>query len=284
MPNSLWASSQESSRQIRPSISIHQINSPGGNKRRPVDPEETGSSPTTTRCYGYDSEAVAPNAKRPRTIDDVLGSLSLRPPDPPGNICKRKSYNEGVEVENNGPSAKVARASAMISASASSTFDENSKQMMGEAVARQQQLDPEGSKGESPTNVTSALFDMSTQQQPCTSRAPNISVSNNNMNTNEMAIDESSDHESDSSVSEGSIRNAMYQLVFGRKNHPPSLNNPVANGRYDTVDSKIEDLIRRSRLEAAIKSKKKESDESGMEMDMDMDEDDDDETWIPGHG
>ena len=106
---------------------------------------------------------------------------------------------------------------------------------------------------------------------------------------NEMSIDDS-DRESDSSVSEGSIRNAMYQLVFGRLNNPPSSLNDggacTAGRCYDSVDSKIEDMIRRSRLEAAIRSHKKDGEESAMsDMDMDdLNEGDEDDEWNPGHG
>jgi len=100
-----------------------------------------------------------------------------------------------------------------------------------------------------------------------------------------MAIDDSSDHESDGSISEGSIRNAMYQLVFGRRNPPLSPNAPAS---YDAVDSKIEDLIRRSRLEAVIKSQRKESEDLATDMDMDDDvkeaNSDEDDEWHPGHG
>ena len=126
-----------------------------------------------------------------------------------------------------------------------------------------------------------------------------------------MSIDGSNDSDCDSSVSESSIRNAMYQLVFGRQN---SMNNPhlsssllTANGNsgdanaygsstYDTVDSKIEDLIRRSRLQATIKSQKEKNgvgtnnDNDGMEVDDDDIQradayyDDDDDDWNPGHG
>jgi hypothetical protein len=164
---------------------------------------------------------------------------------------------------------------------------------------QQQQLEPSGRKGNSPTNVT--LFDPTMKNQ-CTSScaqencdseksAPDNNNSNtmNDIDNNEMAMDES-DRESDSSVSESSLKNAMYQLVFGRRN-PVSLNGTGggAGGKYDVVDSKIEDLIRRSRLEAAIKNQKNANEEeSPMEIDTNMEGDEnldgEPNDWIPGHG
>ncbi|KAL7543742.1 hypothetical protein ACHAXR_013054 [Thalassiosira sp. AJA248-18] len=279
-----------------------------GRKRRPpIDPEETGSV-ATTPYIGVG--IVGPHAKRPRTIDDVLGSLSLRPPDPPGNsFClKRKSGHGGMEEDATGRSAKMGRSSVTGCASTSTSIDESKNCGDGNS------LEPSGRKGSSPTNVTSELDDPPMQQQQqCTScaqpkndcqcqqnnqeAAPPKSAFSENNNNNEMAIDDGSDHEScDSSVSEGSIRNAMYQLAFGRMNHhhPPLLlsgSSSVAagcGGRYDAVDAKIENLIRRSRMEAVIKSQKKESEEeeSGMEMDMDDGEimNGGEVDWCPGHG
>jgi len=98
-----------------------------------------------------------------------------------------------------------------------------------------------------------------------------------------------------SAISESSIKSAMYQLVFGRWRPPSPLthvggtNSGGTNGtsgggtvvgRYDAVDSKIEDMIRRSRLEAVIRSSKSEDgnsrDQSPMSSrlsDVDMDDD-----------
>jgi hypothetical protein len=100
-----------------------------------------------------------------------------------------------------------------------------------------------------------------------------------------------------SAISESSIKSAMYQLVFGRWRPPSPLthvgggknsNGTISGGsgggsvvgRYDAVDSKIEDMIRRSRLEAVIRSSKSEDgnsrDQSPMSSrlsDVDMDDD-----------
>mmetsp|Transcript_15846 Transcript_15846/g.27028 ORF Transcript_15846/g.27028 Transcript_15846/m.27028 type:complete len:271 (+) Transcript_15846:69-881(+) len=243
-------------------------------KRRPVDPD--GSvAPTSNHYY-----AEQPSAKRARTIDDVLGSLSLRQPDPPGNtFCKRKNGDDGVV---DGRSFKLARSGIASSASSSASLGNGSRK----CGVKQ---DPDGMNVSSPSKVTSESMKQSTQQL-CTSCAKQMCECNKKMDppnstqSNEMAIDDS-DLESDSSVSESSIHNAMYQLVFGRRNPPPSINgNPC--GRYDAVDSKIEDIIRRSRLEAVIKSKKQENkeEEYAMEMDTNGDMTDEDDEWNPGHG
>mmetsp|Transcript_22286 Transcript_22286/g.53987 ORF Transcript_22286/g.53987 Transcript_22286/m.53987 type:complete len:295 (+) Transcript_22286:47-931(+) len=267
-----------------------------GKKRRPVDPEETGSAATVP---SYDSELVhhsglrPPHAKRPRTIDDVLASLSMHPPDPPGNFAHKRKINDAEEeADAAGRSAKAARSGESDSA----IFDESTSRH-GEGASSERwrrQLEPLGRKSHSPTNVTSELFDPFTRPQHQQQQQQQESVRTgahpyNNLHMNEMSIDDS-DRESDSSVSEGSIRNAMYQLVFGRLNNPPSSLNDggacTAGRCYDSVDSKIEDMIRRSRLEAAIRSHKKEGEESAMsDMDMDdLNEGDEDDEWNPGHG
>mmetsp|Transcript_20127 Transcript_20127/g.43709 ORF Transcript_20127/g.43709 Transcript_20127/m.43709 type:complete len:271 (+) Transcript_20127:124-936(+) len=260
-----------------PLISAHAIHEGNwsGKKRRPIDPDETGSVGTTLR---YDNEVVEPHAKRHRTIDDVLGSLSLRAPDPPGNFsCSKRKSDDGGE---DGRSAKLARSGDRI---APSTFGENATFSGGNSAAIQQQMEPTGRRDDSPTNVTLQLFDPSTQQQITSDAGPN-----NNMDSNEMSIDDSDCESSNSSVSEGSIRNAMYQLVFGRRNPPLLSNGNVGGGhRYDNVDSKVEDMIRRSRLEAAIKSKKKENEKLAADVDMDDMDDgnsDEEDDWLPGHG
>ena len=250
-----------------------------GSRKRPVDPEETGTLATAS----YDGEVVVgPNPKRPRTIDDVMGSLCLRQSDPPGNsFCQKRKIDEGMMVGNGRSYNKVAK---------------SADGLPSREQQQQQQLEPTGRKGTSPTNVT--LFDptmknqctSSCAQQNCES-AEKSSAENYTMNltdNNEMAMDES-DRESDSSVSESSLKNAMYQLVFGRRN-PVSLNGTGgAGGKYDAVDSKIEDLIRRSRLEAAIKNQKNANEEeSSMEIDTNMEGDEnldgEPNDWIPGHG
>ena len=314
------------------SISTSPVSSPvnnncwgdlSGKKRRPIDPDGA-SSPSIQ----YDSELVnnqQPNAKRPRTLDDVIGSLSLRPPDPPGNFARGKRKIGVEDVVEDGPSAKVARATGGDSCVSSSNFDEGMKNNFADDNLRQQQhqlqqqqqpMEPAGRKGgSSPTNVTSELYDQSTtqqqQQEQSMSDAATAIHHNPTRQDSGMSIDSdnSDDQSCGSSVSESSIRNAMYQLVFGRRNALPSLtngnyssgtNSNIGTGTYDVVDSKIEDLIRRSRLEATIKSQQKKDEEERSKNnegkneeidDMEMDDDigegknaKDEEDWNPGHG
>ena len=124
-----------------------QANVWSGRKRRPIDPEETGSAGMMTTVY--DSEVIQPQLKRPRTIDDVLGSLSLRAPDPPGNFSagKRKNASDGVGGDFM-RSAKIARSE--LSSDASSTIDEDTKNNGRGNNSMDQQ-----------PNVTSELFDPS---------------------------------------------------------------------------------------------------------------------------
>ncbi|KAL9191488.1 hypothetical protein ACHAXT_001194 [Thalassiosira profunda] len=261
-----------------------------GRKRRPVDPEETSS--LMSPAAPYDSELAGPSSKRPRTtLDDVMSSMSLRPPDPPGNFGGKRKSEDRMEDDR----SKLPRTAGVLS----STGDESADAFAnGSSTAVQRSQDPVGRKGGSPTNVAS-LHPPSAQQSTSyarqdTFRGNSTSDSNNhgNHNSNEMSIDDS-DHESDSSVSEGSIKNAMYQLVFGRRNPvgpKPTVNGNVAGGRYDAVDSKIEDLIRRSRLQAAVNNQKQERGHSNSSMDIDdvdeggTDELGGDEEWNPGHG
>lgn len=263
-----------------------------------MDPEETGSLATAP----YESEVAGPSPKRPRTIDDVLGSLSLRPPDPPGKFaCKRKNHDRMDEDERT--AKKMANPEGASSLSPSADGSANDFAHGNSADGRLPE--PEGRKGGSPTHVASDIMAQPTQQstsyvgqdsfrENSASDSIHSKANHNNNdvnNSSEMPIDDS-DHESDGSVSEGSIKNAMYQLVFGRKNlEPPGgSGGGIGPGRYDAVDSKIEDLIRRSRLQAAVKSHKEEKKEdSAMDMEMEGDnckanELSGDDCWIPGHG
>ncbi|KAL7551085.1 hypothetical protein ACHAWF_014283 [Thalassiosira exigua] len=259
-----------------------------GRKRRPVDPDETGRIPSAP----YDRDGVGPSvAKRPRTIDDVMGSLSLRSLDPPGNsyCSKRKGDDGGADFDR---SSKAARYPGESPAD-----DDGRKYHGGDESHPDRPLDPSGRKGGSPTNVTSELCGP-TVQMPCPSCAgldcpcrqpgapePSTPAGARGGSADEMVVDDSDHESSDGSVSEGSIRSAMYQLVFGRRNPPLSVNDGSC-GRYDAVDSKIEDLIRRSRLKAAVKSRAKDDGDSGMDVEWDGADavNDDDDDWNPGHG
>mmetsp|Transcript_30749 Transcript_30749/g.70284 ORF Transcript_30749/g.70284 Transcript_30749/m.70284 type:complete len:208 (-) Transcript_30749:87-710(-) len=98
--------------------------------------------------------------------------------------------------------------------------------------------------------------------------------------------DDSMSVESDSSISEGAIKSAFFHLAFGRRDSNPSQR---STGNVNAVDSRIEDLIRRSRLEATMKSKSKHRKLNGMDIDVDDDKREKDEhaksgDWLPGHG
>ena len=298
-----------------------------GQKRRiPIDPDGHHGASQYDDKISYSSQQQ-PSAKRPRTIDDVIGSLSLRAPDPPGNFSGSKRKNDGDvmsyydNADMQPPYAKVPRSELVSSVNGS---DNSTNQ-------QHQPMEPLGRKGDPSNSAASELFQNSTNQLDQQSISKNnayytaTTSSTSQLQHNEcmrrqsssdmredstMSIDGSNDSDCDSSVSESSIRNAMYQVVFGRQN---SMNNPhispsllTANGSsgdanaygsstYDTVDSKIEDLIRRSRLQATIKSQKEKNgvgannDNDGMEVDDDDIQradayDDDDDDWNPGHG
>ena len=271
-----------------------------GQKRRPIDPPEddvvTSSSATT-----YDSELMHQH-KRPRTIDELGLSFSrnsLSAPDPPGNYSAGSKRKNDIE---DCPKAKIPRTEVAVSSSSSDTRQQEQQQNLP--------IDPPSDRNDvSPTNVTSELY-ASTQLQQQDANSTNPNEHEYRRNSSEMSIDDdennnNSDHDScdGSSVSESSIRDAMYQLVFGRRQAMPSIGNgSAASGatNYDAVDNKIEQLIRRSRMEATIKGQKSQKQEdSNMDNDEDddvmkMDENDDnikgareyedDDEWHPGHG
>ena len=265
-----------------------------GQKRRPIDPPEDDVGTSSSTLYDSDMH----QHKRPRTIDELGLSFSrnsLSAPDPPGNYLagsKRKN-----DIEDCLPKAKIPRT------------EESSNDMRQQEQQQNQPVDPPSDRNDiSPTNVTSELY-ASTQPQQHDANSTNPNEHEYRRNSSEMSIDDdennnNSDHEScdGSSVSESSIRDAMYQLVFGRRQAMPSIGNgSAASGatNYDAVDNKIEQLIRRSRMEATIKGQKSQKQEDSnmdneeeddvMKMDEDDDDnkgakDDDDDEWHPGHG
>jgi len=267
-----------------------------GQKRRPINPPEddvTSSSATTL----YDSDLMH-QSKRPRTIDELGLSFSrnsLSAPDPPGNYSAGSKRKNDIE---DCPKAKIPRTEVAVSSNSDTRQQEQQQN---------QPIDPPADRNDiSPTNVTSELYG-STQHQ-LDGNPTNLNEHEYRRNSSEMSIDDENNNNSDhdscdgSSVSESSIRDAMYQLVFGRRQAMPSIGNGnAASGatNYDTVDNKIEQLIRRSRMEATMKGQKSQKQEdNNMDNDEDdvmkMDEDDDhmkgareydeDDEWHPGHG
>jgi len=271
-----------------------------GQKRRPIDPPEddVGASSSSATTL-YDSELH--QHKRPRTIDELGLSFSrnsLSAPDPPGNFSAGSKRKHDIE---DCPKAKIPRIEVAVGSNNDSRQQEQQQNLP---------IDPPSDRNDvSPTNVTSELYASAQPQQPDANSTNPNEGHEYRRNSSEMSIDDdennnNSDHEScdGSSVSESSIRDAMYQLVFGRRQAMPSIGNgSAASGatNYDTVDNKIEQLIRRSRMEATIKGQKSQKQEdSNMDNDEDdvmkMDEDDDhmkgareydeDDEWHPGHG
>lgn len=268
-----------------------------GQKRRPIDPPEDDVGVSSSVTTLYDNSELMHQHKRPRTVDELGLSFSrnsLSAPDPPGNYSAGSKRKNDIE---DCPKAKIPRTEVAVS---------NSRDTRQQEQQQNLPMDPPSDRNDiSPTNVTSELYGSTQQPEQHDANSTNPNEGHEyRRNSSEMSIDDdNSDHDScdGSSVSESSIRDAMYQLVFGRRQAMPSIGNgSAASGatNYDTVDNKIEQLIRRSRMEATIKGQKCQKKEDNiMDNDEDdvmkMDEDDDhikgakeheDDEWHPGHG
>ena len=222
-----------------------------------------------------------PPNKRMKTVDHFLDSLTLRAADPPGHSSKSVRDVESNEMGLHGvmhnppttdmklathncivPSNYAVRSTKDASTSCASTVTTTNKR-------------PNLTDNHSFTQVQL----QSKRQQQYSQRDPSTSglsdTGNSEMSLEGSDIDDCSIDSSSSSgsVSESSIRNAMYQVVFGRRKGYGSCSGGgnCGGGRmYDVVDSKIEDLIRRSRMEALVKScKEKEGKRKGHEGDDD---------------
>ncbi|KAL7521303.1 hypothetical protein ACHAWX_005977 [Stephanocyclus meneghinianus] len=269
-------------------------------KRRPVDPPEEGptfhdseyyASPyNVTSLSGTVLGAQSPN-KRMRTVDNFLDTLTLRASDPPGHyskcvgdlgsnamtgdyaMCNNHTQN-AKPVTSNGiePSYHAIMATNDASTSCASTVTTANKRPKAtqDQSYRQLKFNNEAQlqyyqRGHSTSGISG------TGNSEMSLEGSDIDADDDG------SIDSSSSSES---VSESSIRKAMYQVVFGRRMGYSSCaaNGHCAGGRiYDAVDSKIEDLIRRSRLEAVIRSskekreKRKEDESESVEKGMDLD-------------
>ena len=285
-------------------------------------------------------------------VNAIVSSLSLRPPDPPGftysSLGKRK-YDSRCNYDDEGgvicltmPSLLTKKSkvspplpthSTLSNARASASFplSSTSSPTATSAPTTQQIIPLNVNSGGIPStsrNKGNNLIDAIDEAEAVDSEIMSIddssscSSSNNNNNNNNGTEEDQSDDNS-SIVSESSIRNAMYQLVFGRLSMHSTIGSGGVGGggtvggssKYDAVDSKIEDLIRRSRLEATIKGRKEKEKKnvddwcearmrsmaSMSSSDMDMDDDDADsgatntgvggekrhavdDGWNPGHG
>lgn len=221
-------------------------------RRRSVDPPEEGAA-ASAGGHEYTSSNERSN-KRIKTVDDAVGSLSLHASDPPGNsFCRDPTVVERQKVDVGAAAAPFAQLKVT---------DNDVLPMRVSGPIPPTQCDQEREQTMSFQRRTSNLSDMEDID-------PEMSQHRSTSNLSGMSI-EDSDPESDSSVSESSIRNAMYQVVFGRRNLSGGSG---VGGRYDVVDSKIEDLIRRSRMEAAIKSQKESKAEGREELTKDDDMD-----------
>lgn len=219
----------------------HQFTSPG-RKRRPVDPpgEEAcnGTCYTSPLLSPKGSESGQPPNKRTRTVDSSLEMLSLGAADPPGYLShqtfpKDVRKNQMVDLQ---PSAEGKSNDTTSTSSTMTIIDKRAS-----ASANIHFLN-------SPTNKRMQQF---RQMELSSSGITDADNSEMSLEGSDMYSDDESIDSSSGSVSESSIRNSMYQVVFGRMKGSGS-GGPGA--RYDIVDAKIEDMIRRSRIEAVLKS------------------------------
>lgn len=205
-----------------------------GRKRRPVDPP--GEEACNGTCYAPVPSALTspPSNKRMKTVDDNLEMLSLRAADPPGHYSQRGvKANTMVDSQPPAPSWEINASNINHTApsSMSTCMTMNCKHPVCHRPLHQS---------------TSGISDMS-------------------LEGSDINDDDSLDSSS-GSVSESSIRNSMYQVVFGRMK---GSRNAIGDASYDAVDRKIEDLIRRSRIEAVLKSStssEQKKDGSGVDL------------------
>lgn len=253
-------------------------------KRRPVDPPEEGSFTQTNADDDYNT-ANNSTYKRRRTappVDDILGAMSLKQPDPPAHSFCSKRKKEHLDVDSAGNASNEmsdSRYTKLPRSSDDVVDDDNDKPQEGGITTLSTTV------ADTETSLQSSTTSSMTKPDP-----PGDDVSDNVFATqqtllsaemdNDMSVDNMSiNSNSDSSISESSIRNAMYDAVFGRRRSmaqipsslPPSIGNSgsghgnVSNGGccFDAVDSKIEELIRRSRMKAVIQSRKEEEKQLG---------------------
>eukprot|EP00985_Skeletonema_marinoi_P018776 scaffold10594_cov162-Skeletonema_marinoi.AAC.3 len=240
-------------------------------KRRPVDPPEEGN---LLQSDGYNA-ANNTYKRRRASPDDIFGTLSLKPPDPPAHsFCKRKKeHNDDDSIGNSSDGgdrryAKLPRCQ-----------NDNDDELHGRAIQSKRRADG-----------TSQITSSSTKPDPPSDHTADATQQNTSEMDNEMSIDDTSsiNSNSDGSISEGSLQRAMYQAVFGRRNNaqhqfhsiPATVSGSGGNGTgccYDAVDSKIEELIRRSRIEAEIRSIKE-----GKQITKEQEQDDEDKMEMDG--
>ena len=158
-------------------------------KRRPVDPPEEGTMPQ------IDDYNVT-NKRRRIVPDDLLGTLSLKAPDPPAySFCKRKKEHHDDDSIGNSSEryAKLPRCEK----------DDDDELQEGGAITSKR-------KAGDDDETTQFILPSATATQ---NTSPEMD--------SEMSIDDNSsiNSNSDGSISEGSLQRAMYQAVFGRRNN-----------------------------------------------------------------
>mmetsp|Transcript_26934 Transcript_26934/g.55557 ORF Transcript_26934/g.55557 Transcript_26934/m.55557 type:complete len:260 (-) Transcript_26934:310-1089(-) len=248
-------------------------------RRPPLDPPGDHSGDTFTFNSRFrmrrpmsaisnpNEEVLEPTNKRQRTMNDVLGSLSIHPPDPPGNVYPGAQGRYGADRNDHNNFSLHGKNNISPSSYPMQPplcFSEQyppKQAFTSDAADSAKKLDYESPQLPDFGSLVESIKEC--KQNPHTSNAKNL-------DNNRMSI-EDSDYDSDgSSVSESSIRDAMYQLVFGR-GKTRLFSDQAGYSHYDFVDSKIEDLIRKSRMEAEIKSKRENKDPpTGEDNNMDV--------------
>ena len=219
-----------------------------GKKRKPVDPPEEG---TIVQSNYYDTTNNTHKRQR-ASPDDLFGTLSLKPPDPPAHsFCKRKKEgndDDSIGNSSDGDDGRYAKLPRLQN-------DDDNELKKGTIQLKRMDDDE-----------TSQFISSSTNNAK---PDPDATQQNNSEIDSGMSIDDNASitSNSDGSISEGSLQRAMYQAVFGRRSNaqhhqfhslPATVSGSGGNGCgcYDAVDSKIEEIIRRSRMEAEIQSRK----------------------------
>ena len=311
-----------------------------------IDPPEDITT-IDDRYYYDDSSILASHSQHRHSSNDnydvnaIVSSLSLRTPDPPGfnysSLGKRKYNNHCKNYDEEGGDTSQAMPASVtkkskvaadpplqvphtLSNTLASTSSSSTLGLTTITGAVMQQIAPKSGDAPSSSIDNDDTFIETDEVEEADNEIMSVDDSSScnssdNNNTNVREDDQSDDNSS--IVSESSIRNAMYQLVFGRLSMHSTIGGGVGGGgstiggssKYDAVDSKIEDLIRRSRLEATIEGRREKERNNRSDRcvvgtryntmsssDMDMDDGDEDadsdtnkmgavdDDWTPGHG
>lgn len=243
---------------ISPATNRTQQFTTAGRKRRPIDPP--GEEACNGKCYTSSTSQLLslkgaqfgqPPNKRTRTVDSSLEMLSLGAADPPGYFCYQSSTNSHNRIASNDvhinqlvdfqPRPPAAGAKSNDTTSTASTTTTNNKRPYTNGTAQV------------PNPLSNKRMQQCRRMEQSSSGITDTGNSDMSLEGSDMYSDDESlgSSSSSGSVSESSIRNSMYQVVFGRMKGSSA---GGSGATYDIVDAKIEDLIRRSRMEAVLKS------------------------------